>query len=89
VLDVHAEGLIALLYFRGVGFTTTDSGFDVDVGLGAGVRGAVRAGPMRFFLGLGVAGWLRRESVQGMNGGVATLPRIEALLSAGLSYGND
>jgi hypothetical protein len=89
VLDLHAEGLLALLYFGGVGFTTTQSGYDVDVGLGAGIRGAVRAGPMRFFLGVGLAGWLRQQTVQISGGASNVIPRIEGLLTIGIGGGND
>ena len=89
VLDLHAEGLLALLYFGGVGFTTTQSGYDVDVGLGAGIRGAVRAGPMRFFVGVGLAGWLRQQTVQVSGGSSNVIPRVEGLLTIGIGGGND
>jgi hypothetical protein len=92
VLDLHAEALAAALYYRGVGFSTTQSGYDWDFGFGAGVRGAIAAGPARFFAGVGFAGWIHAPTLQ-ITAGTTTpsvaVPPIEALLTFGISFGND
>lgn len=88
-LDGHAEALVALLTVRGVGFDTTRQAFDVDPGLGAGARLLVRAGPVTPFVGVSVAGWLRRQQVRVTNTDLAgELPRFEVLLEAGVGFGD-
>jgi hypothetical protein len=89
LLDLDALASVALIYVSGIGYTTSRSATDVDVGLGGGGRAAVRAGPVAPYLGLHVQGWLRPLSlaVSGPAGGTAALPRFEVWLSAGLAVG--
>jgi hypothetical protein len=88
-LDLHAEAVAGLLYVAGHGYDNARAAFSFDPGLGGGVRGAVRIGPLAPFVGVGVVGWLRPEEValtsvaQGR-----TVPAVELLVSAGLSFGN-
>lgn len=88
-IDLHAEVLAALLAIEGTGFDTSASAFDFDPGLGAGARAALRLGPATPFIGVSLAGWLRKQ--QGLiTGGneTAEIPRFEVLLSAGVGLGN-
>ena len=91
-LDLHADAVCALLYVAGAGFSTTDNGYDVEPGLAAGARAAVRLGGGAFvYAGATVVGWLREQQVLVTGGQAAhsTLPRLEVLLTAGLAFGND
>ena len=88
-LVLHAEAVAGLLYVAGHGYDRTRTALSFDPGLGGGVRGAVRLGPVAPFIGVGVVGWLRPEVVA-LNGAFETrsLPAVELLLNAGLSIGN-
>jgi hypothetical protein len=89
VLDLHAEALAALLIVEGVGYSTTRQSFDVDPGLGAGARVAVRLGRFTPQVGVAVGGWLRQQQVHVTGTDlVAGLPRFEVFLSAGVGLGN-
>jgi len=82
--------LLALLYVAGAGFARNYTAFDVDVGLGAGVKLGVVAGPVQPFVGVDVVGWLRpaQATAQAAAATVtAELPRFEVVLSAGLAFG--
>ena len=94
IIDLHGDALAALLYVKGIGYMSPSESYDVDPGLGVGARAAVRLGPVALFLGGDVAGWLRAQTVRvlaqnGTTAGLADLPRVEALLSAGLAWGSD
>jgi hypothetical protein len=86
--DARAEALLALLYLQGLGFAESYRRYDADVGLGAGARVGVQTGPVRPFVALDVAGWLRREqAVAQQPGGDSTIdvPRFEVLLAVGIA----
>jgi hypothetical protein len=89
LVDLHADLLLALLAIEGQRFDTTGQSFGFDPGLGAGVRAGVKAGPAAPFIGLRIAGWLRRQeaTVTGATGGV-DIPRFEVLLTAGVGFGS-
>jgi hypothetical protein len=89
LVDLHADLLLALLTIEGQRFDTIDRAFAFDPGLGAGVRAGVKAGPTAPFVGLRIAGWLRRQEaiVSGATGGV-DIPRFEVLLVAGIGFGS-
>jgi hypothetical protein len=89
LFDLFAELTAGLVYVDAVGFVSTQSAFAFDVGLGGGVRAAIRAGPVAPFLGARVVGWLTSQSVviAGQNGGTTGLPRLEVLLEAGIALG--
>ncbi len=89
LVDFGADASAALVYLAGVGFADSASAWDADVGLGGGVRAAVRVGAVAPYLGARVEGWLRPLSalVTGPTGGTVGLPRFEVLLAAGLSFG--
>jgi hypothetical protein len=88
--DLSGSFALALFYVSGAGFMREHQAFDVDLGLGADARLAVRAGPVLPFLSLGIRGWLRELTVRadlGDGGPVsAVVPRFEVLISIGLSY---
>jgi hypothetical protein len=89
-LDLHAEAVAALLYTAGQGYAHDHTALAFDPGLGGGVRGAVRVGPVAPFIGVGVVGWLRPQEVVMLDGEVQSrrLPAVELLVSAGLAIGN-
>jgi hypothetical protein len=72
----------------GSSFQRNTSGVTFDPGIPIGVRFGLRTGPMRWWTDATVAFWPRTQTlyIQG-NPGSATLPRGEALLSLGASYG--
>jgi hypothetical protein len=87
-LDLHAELSPALVMVAGAGLADAHQAYDVDVGLGGGLRFGVRAGPVTPFVGAAVVGWLREEQVLAINvQNPVSLPRFELLLSAGLAFG--
>jgi hypothetical protein len=88
-IDFHAEFLAALLAIEGTGFDTSDRAFDFDPGLGGGVRGAIKAGPATPYIGVSIAGWLRRQEgrVSGVTE-IAEIPRFEVMLTAGVGLGS-
>jgi hypothetical protein len=89
-LDLHADGLLALLYVRGRGYEEAFRRYDVDAGLGVGVRAGVRAGPVTPYLAVDAVGWLRPEAVYVVRDGAsfsADLPRFELLFAAGVALG--
>lgn len=88
-LDFHAEGLAAWLTASGSGFTRDRQGDSFDPGLGAGVR-ALWFGRQGLvpWLELAGAGWLRSQTAFATPGvDAVTLPRLEATLALGLSFG--
>lgn len=89
LLDLHVEALLGLLVVDGMGFLTNERAFDFDPGVGAGARLALRAGPLWPFVGIFVAGWLRRQqiAVTGITE-TAEVPRFELGLSIGVAFGN-
>ena len=89
VIDLGGHASAALVYLAGVGFADSASAWDADVGLGGGVRAALRLGRVAPYLGARVEGWLRPLSarVTGPTGGTVALPRFEVLLGAGLAVG--
>jgi len=90
LIDLHAEALVALLYARGVGFTATRTAYDVDPGIGAGGRAALRLGTLRLFAGVAGAGWLRPQTLLvGGSGATRDVPRLEALFVLGIAFGDD
>lgn len=91
LLDLDAELSVAMVYLAGVGFADSAHSFDADVGLGGGGRAAVRLGPVAVYLGARLVGWLRpiEATSIGPAGGTSALPRLEVLLSAGLSFLQD
>ncbi len=89
-IELRAGGALALLYVGGAGFGQSYQRYDVDVGLGAGVRAGVQAGPVQPFLSVEVIGWLRPEQAFAQHGDTSIavdLPRFEVLLAAGLAFG--
>ena len=88
LFDVWAEALAALLVANGSGFVRNQQSFNFDPGIGGGVRVSLRYGRFAPFVGIGIAGWLRQQqlSVTATNNSVS-VPRFEALFSAGASLG--
>lgn len=91
LVDLDAEASVALVYIGSVGFADSASAFDADLGLGGGARAAVRLGAVAPFVGVRLVGWLRplAATAVGPTGGSASLPRFEALFTAGIAFGND
>jgi hypothetical protein len=87
-LDLHAELSPALVLVAGAGLADAHQAYDLDLGLGGGLRVGVRAGPVTPFIGAALVGWLREEQVLAINvQNAVSLPRFELLLSAGLAFG--
>ena len=89
-VDLHLELLAALLIVGGSGYESSRREVDFDPGCGAGVRVSLRLGRVAPFVGVGVAGWLRRQTarISGIEPSASVdLPRFEALLSTGLLVG--
>jgi hypothetical protein len=89
LFDLFAELSVGLVYVDAVGFSSTQSAFGFDVGLGGGARAAIHVGPVAPFLAARLVGWLTPQSVlvAGPNGGISELPRLEVLLEAGIALG--
>jgi len=89
LIDAQAQLLVGLVYVDGA---ATSASTDADVGIGGGVRVAVRAGPVAPFVAVGIAGWLRSLSawVSSMPNGrqLLEVPRLEGLFSVGLAVGS-
>jgi hypothetical protein len=88
LLDLHAEASLAVLIVEGRGFTTSQRDVDFDLGLGGGVRAAIRIGPVAPFIGASALGWTREQKLQvtGM-AAVASLPRYEISIAIGATFG--
>jgi hypothetical protein len=85
--DVAADAVAGFLSIAGAGFATNGSATDFDPGLQAGGRVGWIAGPVEYWLNASVIGWLREERlhVTGLST-VASLPRAEILVGAGVSW---
>jgi hypothetical protein len=87
-VDLHADAVAALLVLRGSG-AATSTAFDLDPGLGGGVRGNRRWTHVAAFIDAGVVGWLRSQQVNATGSSdTVEVPRLDVLLTVGLSYGN-
>ncbi len=87
-IDLYAEAIAALLVVGGRGFDTPHQDYDFDPGLGGGARLALRFGRVAPWVGVGVRGWLRRQTaVTPEPTGSLDLPRIEGSLSLGVAVG--
>jgi hypothetical protein len=87
LVDFDAGVALALLYARGSGFATDRVSYNVDPGLSGGIRAGARLGPVAPFIGVGVAGWLRRQQLDVDGGATASLPQWDLMLSAGVAIG--
>ena len=88
LVDVHAEAVGALVHVEGVGYAQTYDEYGFDPGIGVGLRFALRPAPLVPWVGASAVGWLRKEELRvvGVGGGV-TLPAVDVLVSAGISFG--
>jgi hypothetical protein len=92
VIDLRAQLLFGLTQVEG---SRTAQTLEADAGLGAGVRLALRAGPVAPFLGFSLAGWLRSFDAwvqHSVPAGSASqrleIPKLEGLFSAGVAVGS-
>ncbi len=87
-LEARTGVALTLLDISGSSFQRNGSGVTFDPGIPIGVRFGLRAGPVRWWLDGTVAFWPRSQTlyVQGSPAST-TLPRGEALLGLGASYG--
>jgi hypothetical protein len=88
LLDGHLSAVVALLDAFSSGFPETAQVLDVDPGLAAGVR-VLRpiGGGVGIFGGAAVQGWLNTQRLQVRGLSSVDIPRVEALLTLGVSYG--
>jgi hypothetical protein len=87
-LDARVGVAATLLDISGSSFQTNHGGVTFDPGIPIGARFGLRTRPVRWWIDATVAFWPRAQTLTVM--GVAastTLPRAEALLGVGASYG--
>lgn len=90
-LDLEGGLLTGFLFFRGRDFDVSHRAFDVDVGLSAGLRGAIDSRTLRGFkpfLRFCANGWLRGEKISALDPATnsVALPRFELWLAAGVAW---
>jgi hypothetical protein len=87
-IDLSADASFALVYVRGQSFTINQTRYSFDFGLGTGVRLGWGIGAWTPFIGAAVVGWLTRQELAVANSSTSSgrLPRIDGLLSAGISF---
>jgi hypothetical protein len=88
-VDLHAEAVAAWLTAGGAGFTTDLSEGAFDPGLGAGARFPwFGGGGLVPWLEVGAVAWPRAQTAFATPGSASvTLPRLEATLAIGVSFG--
>jgi hypothetical protein len=86
-VELDATFDLALVIDEGQGFVGTRTAFDVDVGLGGGVRAGLRWRWARPFIGVAAVGWLRSLSAvaTGPLPAETALPRYDVLFSTGVA----
>jgi hypothetical protein len=88
-VDLFAEGLMGWLVAAGNGFTSDLRAGSLDPGLGAGARLRMGRGAFVPWLEASLAAWLRPQTAYAEPGEASVdLPRFEAALALGFSYGN-
>ena len=88
-VDVAADAVAALLVVDGAGFAVNGNALNFDPGLALGVRAGYRWHRVMPFVGLGLTGWLRAETVEtAAFAERGELPRLDVQLSVGASYGD-
>lgn len=89
VLDATADAVAALLLVEGDGFVDNRAATNFDPGLAAGLRIGRRWRGVTPFVGATATGWLRGQRVAANAvSSTVELPRFDALLTAGASFGN-
>ncbi|MDB4967794.1 MAG: hypothetical protein JWN44_3483 [Myxococcales bacterium] len=89
IADMTADAVAALLLVGGNGFAENAAVANFDPGLAAGIRAGYRWHRLMPFLGVGITGWLRSETVSANALAVrADLPRLDVILLAGASFGD-
>jgi hypothetical protein len=89
ITDVTADAVAALLLVDGKGFALNATTANFDPGLAVGVRAGYRWRRVMPFVGVGVTGWLRDETVSANQlVARADLPRLDVLVMAGASFGD-
>jgi hypothetical protein len=87
-VDLFGEALAGWLLATGNGFTNDLSSGSLDPGLGGGARLDLGDGPLVPWLEVSLTGRLRRQIAYAEPGAASVeLPRFEAALAAGLSFG--
>jgi hypothetical protein len=85
--DVTVDAVGGFLSITGSGFATNMQGSDFDPGVQAGIKVGRTAGAAEYWLSASAVGWLREERLHVMGlSAVESLPRIEGLLGAGISW---
>jgi len=85
--DVTVDAVGGFLSLAGSGFASNMSGSDFDPGVQGGVKLGRTAGALEYWLSASAVGWLREERLHVMGlSTVESLPRVEALLGAGISW---
>lgn len=85
--DVTVDAVGGFLSIAGSGFASNMQGSDFDPGVQAGVKLGRTAGAVEYWLSASAIAWLREERLHVMGlSAVESLPQIEGLLGAGISW---
>ena len=86
-VDLTVDAVGGFLSIQGSGFPNNMQASDFDPGVQAGLKLGRTAGAAEYWLSATAVGWLREERLHVMGASaVASLPRIEGLLGAGISW---
>ena len=88
MLDLHADGVIALLHVAGVGLPSTASHTSAQFGVGAGMRGSWAWDNAAGWIGVDLLAYPGHDHLEvGGSGDSGQLPHLEVQVASGLSLG--